>query len=74
MVLLSDIPLVQCSENIQTVSISDSKRLSKKSQRKNDISSYIARSIEQEKLSFALFLEKHFQENIGKKLSPIMLV
>ena len=34
MVLVSGMPLVQCSENIQTVSISDSKRLSKKSQKK----------------------------------------
>ena len=66
MELLSDIPLVQCSENIQINSVSDSKRLSKKSQRKNDIASYIARSIEQEKLSFAQFLKENMTKSTKK--------
>ena len=70
MVLLSDIPLVQCSENIQTISISDSKRLSNKSQKKNNMSSYIERPIEENDLSFAEFLELHLEKNTEKKIIP----
>ena len=70
MVLVSGMPLVQCSENIQTVSISDSKRLSKKSKKKNGMSAYLERLVEEDDLSFAEFLEQNIEKDTEKKIIP----
>lgn len=58
MVLLSQLPLVMCSEIIKTVSISDSKKLSNKTRTSKDLKSYSNRPKEDEDFSFAEFFEK----------------
>ena len=58
MVLLSQLPLVMCSEIIKTVSISDSKKLNNKTRTSKDLKSYSNRSTEDEDFSFAEFFEK----------------
>ena len=58
MVLLSQIPLVMCSELIKTISISDSKKLSNKTRTSKDIQEYVKRSQEEESMSYAEFFQK----------------
>ena len=57
MVLLSQLPLVQCSENIKTISISDSKRLCNKTKNSKDMTSYVQRHSTDESKTFAEFFQ-----------------
>ena len=67
MVLLSQIPLVMCSEIIKTISISDSRKLSNKTRTSKNLQEYIKRSQEEESLSYAEFFQKKMNSEDSRK-------
>ena len=67
MVLLSQIPLVMCSELIKTISISDSKKLSNKTRTSKDIQEYVKRSQEEESMSYAEFFQNKMNSVDSRK-------
>jgi len=72
MVLLGQMPLVQCSEDIKTVSISDSKKLSNKTRTSKDLKAYVNRPKEDEDYSFAEFFETNMNKETSDKKKQVI--